>query len=92
MRFRDLKSGIMHEAGEVFETSPERLAEFKGSKYGVLAEEFGQEEPEERTEESDGEYQSEDDLEYEDGTEEQDEPANESEAKRQVRRPRQKVR
>lgn len=38
VRFKDLKSGAVHEAGEVFETSPEHLAELNASRYGKLAE------------------------------------------------------
>lgn len=38
VRFKDLKSGAVHEAGEVFETSPEHLAKLNESRYGKLAE------------------------------------------------------
>lgn len=48
IRFRDLKTGEMREAGETFETTTERLSEINSTAYGRLAEEVP-EKPRRRT-------------------------------------------
>lgn len=38
IRFRDLETGVLHEVGDVFEVTEERLEVMRASRYGVLAE------------------------------------------------------
>lgn len=44
--FRDSEAGVLREAGERFEVSPERLEQINATKYGTLAEEVSETAPE----------------------------------------------